>query len=124
MQIRELDMPAEDVDALVAYLRLLQQLMETVRVTWDARLLCAAAVAHAAPSPQAPPELSVQRVQQLEGKCLEGQSIMRLFFTLFDFPARRLHLRRPGMLAADCRGCAGAAQAQGCALQRGGRVRN
>jgi hypothetical protein len=87
-------------------------------------LLCAAAGAHAASSPQAPPELSVQRVQQLEGKCLEGQSIMRLFFTLFDFPARRLHLRRPGMLAADCRGCTGAAQAQGCAVQRGGRIRN
>ena len=34
------------------------------------------------------------RVQQLEMKCLEGQSIMLLLFTLLDFPARLRFLSR------------------------------
>jgi len=58
------EMVPEDADALAAYLLLLQQL-----------LACTS-----------PHEAAMARVQQLEARCLEGQALVLVLFTLLDFP--------------------------------------
>ena len=63
--IREVNIPNEDVDAMLGYLQLLQQLMDT-----------------------APRDFAIDRVQQLELRCFEGQPIMFVLFTLLDLPVQ------------------------------------
>jgi hypothetical protein len=65
LPVREVNIPNEDVDAMLGYLRLLQQLMET-----------------------APRDFATDRVQQLEIKCFEGKPIMFVLFTLLDLPVQ------------------------------------
>jgi len=63
--LREVNIPNEDVEAMLGYLQLLQQLMDT-----------------------APRDFAVERVQHLEHRCFESQPIMFVLFTLLDLPVQ------------------------------------
>ena len=65
MPVREVNIPNEDVDAILGYLKLLQQLMET-----------------------APGDFAIDRVRHLELRCFENQPIMFVLFTLLDLPVQ------------------------------------
>ena len=65
MPLREVNIPNEDVDAILGYLKLLQQLMES-----------------------APGDFAIERVRQLELRCFESQPIMFVLFTLLDLPVQ------------------------------------